>query len=87
MRIPSQIREKVELRNKLNKELEEWFIEQGIDLDGMSTDDAYICDEAIGKSQGDGEVCYQIQEYEDSFSGTYYWKCDNGEYLAMDFWV
>ncbi len=89
MRIPKVIREKIEQRNRLNEEIRTWFIEQDVDLEGMDTNDTYICsaEKVIGKPQGDGEICYQIQQFEDSFSGTYYWECDNGEYVAMDFWV
>lgn len=89
MRIQKTIREQIEQRNRLNEEIKTWFIEQDVDLEGMDTNDAYICstEKAIGEPQGDGEICYQICEFEDSFSGTYYWECDNGEYVAMDFWV
>lgn len=89
MRIPKTIREAVEQRNKLNKEIETWFEKRGVDLYGMSTDQAYICEreKVGGKYQGDGEICDQMQHGEDSFSGTYYWECDNGQYLAMDFWL
>lgn len=85
MRIPKEIREKVELRNKLNKEIRAWFKETDEDLDGMDTNDAYICDIPTGTPQSDGAYCYQRFIIEDVFEGVYYWKCDNGQYLAIDF--
>lgn len=89
MRIPKAIREAVEQRNRLNEEIRVWFEEQDVDLEGMWTDDAYICEceEVSGEDQGDGEICDQTQHGEGSFSGTYYWECDNGQYLAMDYWL
>ncbi|MHB0740821.1 hypothetical protein [Peptostreptococcus anaerobius] len=89
MRIPKAIREAVEERNRLNEEIRVWFQQQDADLEGMITDEAYICEyeEVSGEPQGDGEMCDQVQYGEDSFSGTYYWECDNGQYLAMNFWI
>ena len=89
MRIPKVIREKIEQRNRLNEEIRTWFIEQDVDLEAMDTNDAYICtyEDVVGEPQRDGEVCDQTQYGDDSFSGTYYWECDNGEYVAMDFWI
>ncbi|KXI11533.1 hypothetical protein [Peptostreptococcus anaerobius] len=49
MRIPKTIREAVEQRNKLNEEIKTWFEKQGVDLYGMCTDEAYICErEKVG---------------------------------------
>lgn len=87
MKIPKEIRKAVEQRNKLNEEIRNWFEEQEIDLDGMDIIYAHICDKAYGKPQGDGEICDQTQIFEDTFQGTYYWECDNGQYLAMDFYI
>jgi len=89
MRIPKEIREKVEQRKKLKEEIRTWFEEQYVDLDGMNIDEAYICEheEVSGEPQGDGEMCDQMQYGEDLFSGTYYWECDNGQYLAINFWM
>lgn len=89
MRIPKSIREKFEQRKKLKEEIEDWFKEQDIDLDGMFIDEAYICnpEKVTGKLQRDGEFCDQVVIGEDSYSGTYYWECDNGQYLAIYFYM
>lgn len=50
-KIPKEIVDKIEQRNKLNEEIETWGKEH-LDMDGMDSDCADITDHHIGKEQG-----------------------------------
>lgn len=84
MKIPKEIREKIEKKLKLDEEIKKWF-EERVDI----AEDFYfpsidIVDEPSGKYQGDGEFCDQSVGYcEDDFYGNYYWEMDNGKYLCI----
>lgn len=84
MKIPREIREKIEQRIKLDDELTKWFGEN-LDIEGCDHRYAFITDEAKGEEQIDGEYCDQRQIDDDWFSGKYYWEMDNGKYLCMNF--
>lgn len=84
MIIRKEIREKLELRTKLDEELKSWF-KENIDVDGCDISNAKICDKPAGVSQSQGEYCDQTMIGEDWYKGQYYWKMDNGKYLCMDF--
>ena len=87
MVIPKEIREKIEQRNELNKEIQFWC-EKNLEMDGMHSSEAYIIDEPKGENQeveyGE-EWCDQKILGEDWYVGTYYWKMDDGRYLCMPF--
>lgn len=89
-KIPKEIVEKIEKRNTLNTEIEEWCREN-LDMDGMSSDCAKITDFHSGKEQHtiDGkEWCDQTTLGEDWYAGTYFWETEcEGKFLAMDFQV
>ena len=53
-KIPKEIVDKIEQRNKLNEEIETWWKEQ-LDMDGMDSDCADITDHHTGKEQGNDE--------------------------------
>lgn len=67
-KIPKEIVDKIEQRNKLNEEIETWCKEH-LDMDGMDSDCADITDHHIGKEQGNDE-CKEWSEqrsgYEDA---------------------
>ena len=84
MKIPKEIREKIEQRIRLNEELDTWFREN-LDIEGCDHRDVQVVDEATGEEQLDGEYCDQIQHGDDWFSAKYYWEMDNGKYLCMNF--
>lgn len=87
MRIPKEIREKIELRKQLNQELDDWF-EEHIDTAGCDTRDVCIVDEPTGAYQGDGEWCEQHQGHtKDEYYGYHYYKMDNDKFLRLEFWV
>ena len=84
MKIPKEIREKIEQRIQLDDELTKWFAEN-LDIEGCDHRCAFIADKAKGEEQDDGEYCDQRQIDDDWFSGKYYWEMDNGKYLCMNF--
>lgn len=84
MRIPKEIREKIEQRNELSEEMEEW-LKENTDIVGCDIEHAYITDELAGFPQRDGEYCNQRILGEDWFVGEYYWKMDNGKFLCVHY--
>ena len=51
-KIPKKIVNKIEKRNKLNKEIETWC-KENLDMDGMCSDCANITNYYTGNEQGD----------------------------------
>ena len=92
-KIPKEIVDKIEQRNRLNEEIRAWCNENlDSDLDGMDSDFADITDHYDGEVNSFGEEgrewCDQYQHGEDSFSGDYYWETEYlGKYLHMGFWI
>lgn len=67
-KIPKEIVDKIEQRNKLNEEIETWC-KENLDMDGMDPDYADITDHHTGKEQGNDECkewCEQWSGYEDA---------------------
>lgn len=67
-KIPKEIVDKIEQRNKLNEEIETWC-KENLDMDGMDPDCADITDHHTGKEQGNDECkewCEQWSGYEDA---------------------
>lgn len=87
-KIPKEIVEKIELRNKLNQEISEWLSDNTDALD-CDTEYAEIVTEVAGKEQGTAECkewCDQHNPYEDWYYGNYYWETEvEGKYLKMPF--
>lgn len=85
MIIPREIREKIEIRNRLDNEIQKWC-ENNLDLEGMHSSTAYITDAPTGEEQIEAEEwCDQVILGEDWYRGNYYWKMDNGKFLCMPF--
>ncbi len=63
-KIPKEIVDKIEQRNKLNEEIETWC-KENLDMDGMDSDCADITDHHIGKEQGNDEC----KEWSEQWSG------------------
>lgn len=53
-KIPKEIVDKIEQRNKLNEEIETWC-KENLDIDGTDPDCADITDHHTGKEQGNDE--------------------------------
>ena len=53
-KIPKEIVDKIEQRNKLNEEIETWC-KENIDIDGIDSDCADITDNHTGNEQGSDE--------------------------------
>ena len=91
-KIPKEIVDKIEQRNRLNEEIKAWCNEN-LDMDGMDSDSADITDHYVGEvnsfENAEGrEWCDQYQVGEDSFYGDYYWETEYlGKYLHMGFWI
>lgn len=90
-KIPKEIVDKIEQRNKLNEEIEAWC-KENLDMDGMCSDSADITDYHTGKEQGDDECKEWCEQWtgccEDDYYGHYYWETEYPEkYLHMDFGV
>lgn len=90
-KIPKEIVEKVELRNKLNEEIREWCNENIDDMEDFDVDYATIEPFPVGQEQrGDGrkEWCEQHQDafIDDIFWGEYYWETEvESKFLHMHF--
>lgn len=91
-KIPKEIVDKIEQRNRLNEEIKAWCNEN-LDMDGMDSDSADITDYYAGEvnsfeDEEGREWCDQYQVGEDSFYGDYYWKTEySGKYVHMEFWI
>lgn len=89
-KIPKEIVDKINLRNKLNQEIANWCNEN-LDMEGMSSDYAIITDYHKGKEQhntGRKEWCVQRCIYEDWYAGDYFWETEYPQkYLCMSFEV
>lgn len=90
-KVPKEIVDKIEQRNKLNEEIETWC-KENIDIDEMCSycadiTDHHICDEQ--RSNGCRKMCEQRIGYcKVDYHGHYYWKTEYpGKYLHMEFWV
>lgn len=87
-KIPKEIVDKIEQRNALDNEIKEWC-KNNLDMDGMDSKHAEITDYHTGDEQGTEERkewCEQWCNYEDWYSGHYYWETEyKGKYLHMDF--
>lgn len=87
-KIPKEIVDKIEQRNALNEEIEEWC-SKNLDMDGMDSNYADITDEYDGEEQGTDkckEWCDQLCRGEDWYVGDYYWETEyEGRYLHMKF--
>ena len=53
-KIPKEIVDKIEQRNKLNEEIETWC-KENLDMNGMCSDSADITDYHTGEEQGNDE--------------------------------
>ena len=85
MIIPKEIREKIEQKLKLDKEIEDW-IEENLDAEDMIFESIRITNSTSGIEQDDGEYCDQsVGVCGDDFYGYYYWPMDNGKYMCMYF--
>lgn len=88
-KIPKEIVEIIEERNRLNKEIKNWC-EENLDMEGMDSKFADIVDYHNGEEQGTDdrkEWCDQSVGYlGDDFYGDYFWEteCEN-KFLHMDF--
>ena len=91
-KIPKEIVDKIEQRNRLNEEIKAWCNEN-LDMEGMNSDYADITDHYDGEvnsfeDEEGREWCDQYQIDEDSFYGDYYWETEySGKYLHMRFWI
>ena len=91
-KIPKEIVDKIEQRNRLNEEIRAWCNEN-LNMDGMNSDFADITDYYAGdvnsfEGEEESEWCDQYQIGEDSFSGDYYWETEYlGKYLHMEFCI
>lgn len=88
-KIPKEIVEKVEKRNKFNEEIRAWC-QENLEMDGMDSDCADITDHHNGDEQWTEECkewCEQWTGYlGDDFYGDYYWETEcPGKYLHMHF--
>lgn len=85
MRIPEEIRKKIELKLQLDKEIWQWLNER-TDTEDLCFETIDIVDSPAGIRQKDGEFCDQnVGICGDDFYGHYYWQMDNGKYLCMYF--
>ena len=81
MKISKDIADKIELVNKLNKEIGT-YLKENVETEGCL--DLKIVDKPKGREQGEGEYCDQVYHGEDWFTGTYYYPIeDSNKYLAM----
>lgn len=81
--IPKEIRRKIQLKLKLDKEIAEWM-EENINVEGFLFDSIRIVDEPSGDKQDNGEYCDQSVGYcGDDFYGYYYIPLDNRQYLCI----
>lgn len=87
-KIPKEIVDKIEQRNALNEEIEEWC-SKNLYMDGMDSNYAGITAEYSGEEQGTDECkewCDQLCMGEDWYVGDYYWETEyEGRYLHMKF--
>lgn len=81
--IPKEIREKIEKKLELDKEIRKWT-ENEIEMDDFAFHSMEIVDKPQGLKQRNGDYCDQRRGYcEDDFYGYYYWLLDNGKYLRI----
>lgn len=81
--IPKEIREKIEKKLELDKEIRKW-IDDNLYKEGLFFDSMEIVDKPTGKKQRNGDYCNQaVGHYEYEFYGYYYWLLDNEKYLRM----
>lgn len=90
-KIPKEIVDKIEQRNKLNEEIETWC-KENLDVAGMCSYCADITDHHTGDEQRSNrcrKLCEQRIGYcKVDYHGHYYWKTEYpGKYLHMEFWV
>lgn len=90
-KIPKEIVDKIEQRNRLNEEIRVWCNEN-LDMEGMNSDFADITDYYAGEVNSfedeEREWCDQNQVSESLFYGDYYWQTEySGKYLHMEFCI
>lgn len=84
--IPNEIREKIEQKLKIDKEINEWFDENSyVTSNEIFWELAEIVDEPQGEEQDDGEYSDQRTDGNDNYWGYYYFSLDNGKYLKVYF--
>ncbi|MCQ2076501.1 MAG: hypothetical protein MJZ20_05620 [Bacteroidaceae bacterium] len=90
MKIPKDIVEKIQLRDKINEEIAIWLSEN-VDTDGCDLWNAELVniEDVFGDEQGDDEGrewCAQSQLGEDYFYGDYFWETEDDRFaLKMSF--
>lgn len=90
MKIPKDIVEKIQLRDKINEEIAIWLYEN-TDIDGCDLCSVEIVniEDVSGNEQGDDEGrewCDQSQLGEDYFYGDYFWETEDDRFaLKMSF--
>lgn len=90
-KIPKEIVDKIEQRNKLNEEIETWC-KENLNMGGIRSNGVDITAHHAGDEQttvNGREWCEQRTGYcEDDYYGHYYWETEYPEkYLHMEFWV
>lgn len=86
-KIPKEIVDKINQRNKLNKEIEDWY-KENIGIEDMSPNFADITDYHTGNGQGTDKCKEWCEQWygEDWYYGHYYWETEyKGKYLHMGF--
>lgn len=87
-KIPKEIVEKIEERNRLNKEISKWLYDN-VYAYGCNPESAEIVAKVSGREQGTKdckEWCDQQNPYEDWYYGDYYWETEcRGKFLKMHF--
>lgn len=83
-KIPKEIVDKIEQRNKLNEEIEIWC-KENLDMDGMCSDDADITDHHTGNEQSTvgGRESLEPESIE-NFMQELAFNVDNAERLLED---
>lgn len=82
--IPKEIREKIEQKLKIDKEIKEWLSENScVQYGEIFWEYAEIVDKPKGTEQDNGEYCSQSTDGYDNYWGHYYYPLDNGKYLKV----
>lgn len=82
--IPKEIREKIEQKLKIDKEIKEWLSENScVQYGEIFWEYAEIVDKPQGTEQDNGEYCSQSTDGYDNYWGHYYYPLDNGKYLKV----
>lgn len=82
--IPKELRNKIEQKLQIDKEIQEWLSENScVQYNEIFWNDVEIVDEPYGDEQDDGEYCDQSTNGYDDYWGYYYFPLDNGKYLKV----